>query len=140
MKMIAIAPYFKVDKKGNYKRMPAGTIITHEEWVSMAPAKQLKFEPKITKYTRYTTDEIIEIVSLYLINDNPDSVADRFLQLNPTTTHTRDSVKSLAFQLRAMDICYPEYTQWIVKSNVEVVALTIDPDRFLPMVELQKSA
>ena len=96
-------------------------------------------DSQIKKYTeiqsplnvRYTRDELIELVSLYLINDNVSWVRDQYLTLNPDTPHTSHSINSCIGQIRSLDNHHPNDTKWVVKSLVMSVCQELNSDRFI---------
>jgi len=122
------------DKRGNVTVYKPGQATTKIKYNKMNPIQRDKFEVIVTNSNGsrnpYTRDEITEIVSLYLINDNVRVVRDTFMDLNPNTLHSRDSVNALIGQLRAMDNRYPSDTEWDVKSLVAEVAHEMASERF----------
>ena len=139
MKYITIESFFNFDSRGNSKLVKPGTILSQREYDKLSAPKKLKCKVYSTgnQRIRYTRDETQQIVDLYLQNDRPYHVAGQFRLMNPDSQHTDDSVTGVAYQLRALDINYPDYTEWSVKSLTEVVALETDDERFAPVSEQQ---
>lgn len=96
--------------------------------------------PRSGRRFLYTESELLELVYLYLENDNTVSVRDRYLTNNPDTNHTPDSVQSVAYQLRSLDVNYPDYTNWVPKCLVIDTARSVNPDRFGQNVVKKQSA
>lgn len=139
MKYITTDSFFNFDSRGNSKLVKPGTILSQREYDKLSTPKKLKCREYSTgnQRIRYTRDEIQQIVDLYLQNNRPSYVAGQFRLVNPDSKHTDDSVMGVAYQLRALDINYPDYTEWVVKSLTEIVALETDDERFVPVSDQQ---
>jgi len=81
-------------------------------------------------YNLYTRDELTQIVTLYLVQDNRQFVSSEFVKANPGQPHTVDSIEAVCVQLEVMDVTRPQAENWVVKSLVREVAHEINPERF----------
>ena len=141
MSYTVTAQYFNFDRRGNAKPVKPGTVISDRDYMALPAGKQAKCVYNKPAYVPYQDSELVDIIALYLDNSNPATVGQRYMDANPDTEHTMDSVTSVAYQLRAMDVLYPGYTKWVVKtSTVERVALDVCPDRFIPANQIAHKA
>ena len=79
----------------------------------------------------YLRSEVQQLVNLYLeLNGSLETIRSAFLEANPNTQHTAESIRSAAGQLRSLDTYYPNDNNWVAKSLFREVAAATNAERF----------
>jgi hypothetical protein len=131
MKYIVTTQFFNIDRRGNAKRVPVGTVLTQDQYNALTPQKKAKCEVYETTTDRnsYTFEEAIIAGQVYLKKGRtPESKSIIFEAIGDR--HTVGSIDRVLTQFQVLDVDHPDSTEWNISSTIRKAAVELAPDRF----------
>ena len=121
-----------IGQNGRKIKLTSGEKLTKSQVKNLFDRQRFSYTIPYVNVDRvyYTREELVELTTLYINNDNVAWVRDQFMTNNPNNLHSASSINACVGQLRTLDSRRPNDTQWVVKSLVAEVAVSMDSRRF----------
>ena len=127
--------------KGRDFSIVTGQVLTQAQYNKLTNRQQKEYTMPVIKTTarvKYTTDEAITIVGLYVAAKGDEKVATAvYLDMTPDCKHSMSSIGQAMRQLSSIDPNKPGDTKWVAKTIFITTALDIAADYFDPTGDLQ---